>query len=505
MKKFSFITPIYGDSYKNFQICYQAIKDQDYTNWEIIVVLDGPNKKATKYFKKYDVKLYEITHGGAPKARNYGVEQSTGDYILLTDPDIYLYPGTLTEWAEALEDNPDYGYVYGHYDLRGVGQTIVAREWNEYDLSCSNFISGMSPIRREVWIPQDETRKCLQDWDMWLTLAENEVKGKFINKSFFITEPPTETGISAYSHKNWERETTLIRNKHKNPKSSLVVTSSGAYHHAIHIAQKLGVDVLPDPNFKSHSYKSIYLIGWYPEATKQYVQMFKKFDTKIVHFIGGDIWKFRNRLNWEALQELKNYFQKEKIILLTETKHTYDELKEMGIETKIVPIPPAKLQEIQPLPKKFVVANYINPTQDVYYEDFMTGIAKNMPDIEWKFFGDKNKVFTDGNIEYVGWVDMDEFIPKCSALVRLTIHDGLPLGPLEFITAGRNVLTNNKFPHINYCKISKDEIVVRDDVVAKIREMQTKPLNIEGSIYWKEKLKTEKYVKAIFKYCHPSF
>ena len=168
----------------------------------------------------------------------------------------------------------------------------------------------------------------------------------------------------------------------------------------------------------------------------------------------------------------------------------------MGIETKIVPIPPANLNEPMELPKEFVIANYINPTQNMYHEEFVTQIAKSMPDVKWKFFGNKNKVYQDENIEYVGWVGMKEFVKECSALIRLTEHDGLPLSPLEFITAGRNVICNHKFPYMEKVVMGKDEIV------AKIREVMTMKPNLEGAKYWTEKLNVERYKKTIYKLCN---
>jgi len=504
MKKgqFSVITPIYKDAYKTFGTFYNALKNQDYDNFEIVVVLDGPNKSARSFLKKYsDIRILEKEWGGAPSARNYGADNSDGEYLTFLDPDVYLNIGTLSHWANAFEENPEVDFVYGDYALMGGG-VLQSRPFGylKRAIKYTNFISGAFPLRRKAYYGWDPDCKSLQDWDMRLTVIEHGHEGLYFPRVDFYTDPPQEGGISMDSHNNWIERTNYVRNKHGNPKSDICVTSVGAKEHALNIAENIGADFLENPMFKPNEYKMVYLIGLYPEDYTGHLSLFsdnsngtpKKGIKKVIHWVGGDVAKLMTNVSYKTIQELRGFLEKNKFILLSEVDYIQKELLSRGVDIKtgVVPIPPRVMHEIAPLPKKFVVANYINPTQDVYNEGLMTLVAKAMPDIEFKFFGgDEKKV--DDNIEYVGWVDMKQFVPKCSALTRFTDHDGLPIGPVEFMQAGRNVVTNVNIPHTIQC--SPD----RESIVKAIREAQAASQNIIGSEYWREEMDPEKFKNKI--------
>jgi len=531
MKKqtFSIIMPVYKDAYKTIGRAVYSLQDQDFENWELAIVFDGENKKGIKalkkgfnletHGKKYTIKplkdkrikYYVKPWGGAADTRNYGVRKTSGEYIALIDPDVYLYPGTLREWFGELENDKDIDFVYGHYDIVG-GEQILAREFSRKALESTNYISGAFPIRRSVWEDQRKGLKALQDWDMWLTLTDKGCKGKFIDKSFFITEPPGE--ISKYSHTHWKELTSKIRKWHNIPKSDLVVCSLGAEWHAINTAEILGSDVLPIVSLKPHNYRTIYLLGFYPSAVKAHIGMFmndfrsfmaggsvdgkpiKRADaTKIIHWIGTDIFQMKTIVSFDSLQGLKRLFEDFGIIHLTEAKHTQAEMKELGIKTKVVPLPPNKLFRWKQFkqPKKFVVANYINPTQsEMYKEEFMKDVADHMPDVEFMFFGDKNKVYKENNCNYVGWKPIEWIIKNSSILTRMVVHDGLPHSPLQFLTAGRRVISNVKIKYFDYCPVD------RKAVIEKIRKLKKNPIAPKkASDFWRKELDHKKFKKRI--------
>ena len=71
---------------------------------------------------------------------------------------------------------------------------------------------------------------------------------------------------------------------------------------------------------------------------------------------------------------------------LAEADFTQKELKELGIDSDVVAIPPKKLYEPTPLPEKFAVAIYLNRLQnanahDFHREELSLEVARAMP--EW--------------------------------------------------------------------------------------------------------------------------
>lgn len=92
--KISVIIPVYKVE-KYLDKCVQSVVDQTYKNLEIILVDDGsPDncpKMCDEWAKKDNrIKVIHKQNGGLSDARNVGVENSTGDYIMFLDSDDYV-------------------------------------------------------------------------------------------------------------------------------------------------------------------------------------------------------------------------------------------------------------------------------------------------------------------------------------------------------------------------------------------------------------------------------
>lgn len=526
-KKFSVITPLYKDGYKTLDRFLLCLKEQDYKNFEVIFVHNSPNDDAKKFLKLEDSPtkdfpnpIVELDAGYDPKLKNgnhcrafnFGSKHASGDYLLFLDPEVYLLPGVLREYKNKFDENPEIDFIYGHYDFENSGGRIMGRTFNEYELRCANYISGAFPIRKSSFKGWDEKIQSLQDWDMWLSVVDAGGKGMFINLPCFMTALPEKGGISADSANNWLKRYNTVREKHGFPAAPTVVTSLGAQLHATNTAKVLGVDSRVYNNLyvhKPHEYKNFYLLGFYPEGWDDHMRLFypngdlskKPFPgKKIIHWIGTDIYNMQHKLSWTAVKNITNFLNDKEFsfIHLTEAQHTQDELEELGIKSQIIPLP-TKPRNPVALPNKFTVGVYINPTQDMYFESFMYEIAEAMPDITFKFFGNANmKDKKEKNKEWVGWVNMDDFLPTISAMVRLTVHDGLPLGPIEALQAGRNVLSSTPITHALYAPY-KGGFPVKEDIVEQIRQLQTMPVNTEGSKYWNTEMSHDLFRERINK------
>lgn len=518
-KRFSVIAPVHKQSWNTFDKFFQALNEQDYKAFEVIVVFDGENPEGEKELKKYekqypllDIVSYTKPWGGAPAARNYGAKHATGDYLTFLDPDVYLYSETLRFWANAFEEHPEKDVVWGLYDviIGETRQTIggqVCRDGagnvDYYSFRSSNYCSGANPVRKEAFIGWDETVKSLQDWDMWMRmLLKDDFKGEkflYFHRSFFVTEPPQAGGISDDSHKNWIERVRYVREKNGVPIPDVVVCSGGAPYHAVHVAKKLGADWLPDPTFKPNTYKTLYLLGYYTasrEAFGWHANVLMNFSgKKIVHWIGTDVYNLDNNISVKTLRELKAFWKRQHVTHLAEVDYIQKELKQFGIIAQVVPIPPPKLYDPMPLPENFSVAIYENDTQKMYSEALMMEIVRSMPDVQFYFFGaeNENKGKEMDNVSWLGWINFDEWMPKFSMNLRITVHDGLPLTPLQFLTAGRPVITNVPL---------KDSIVMegkRKEIVEEIRKIRREKTTVDAS-YWKDELKTERFIDHMKKY-----
>ena len=98
--RYSLIVPLYNRQ-DTIGACLDSLINQTYKDFEIIVVNDGSTDNsgaiADEYAKNYDnIKVVHKQNGGASSARNVGIENVCGEYVLFPDSDD-LYKEDLLE------------------------------------------------------------------------------------------------------------------------------------------------------------------------------------------------------------------------------------------------------------------------------------------------------------------------------------------------------------------------------------------------------------------------
>jgi len=187
--KLSIIIPVYNN-YNLLKQCLESILKQSFDDYEIIIVDDGSEKQidvSNFEFRISNLKSFRIFHGGAPKARNFGFEKSTGEYIFFCDADIiFLKKDSLQKFVDVLDKNSEIDFVYSQFKFGW--KKFKCFDFDIEKLKQNNYISGNSIIRRsaleklEINKPWDENLKKFQDWDLWLSLIENGSSGKLIKE-----------------------------------------------------------------------------------------------------------------------------------------------------------------------------------------------------------------------------------------------------------------------------------------------------------------------------------
>lgn len=90
----SIIIPMYNVS-DYIEECLQSIKEQSYVKFECLLIDDGSTDETTNLVKEFinddsRFRLIEQENGGPAKARNNGLKQFKGDYVLFVDSDDLL-------------------------------------------------------------------------------------------------------------------------------------------------------------------------------------------------------------------------------------------------------------------------------------------------------------------------------------------------------------------------------------------------------------------------------
>jgi len=113
MSKISVIVPVYNVE-KYLEKCLNSIKNQNFFDYEVIIVNDGSTDNseiiAAKFVKMYPEKFKLITqkNGGLGAARNTGIENASGEYYLFVDSDDSIISGALEHlYDKAMKNNAD--------------------------------------------------------------------------------------------------------------------------------------------------------------------------------------------------------------------------------------------------------------------------------------------------------------------------------------------------------------------------------------------------------------
>jgi glycosyltransferase involved in cell wall biosynthesis len=526
-KKISFIVPVWKTE-DVLERCIKSLIDQDWDNKEVIVVFDGKpeantEKRLHKYRKEINIKFVTIPHGGACAARNKGFEFAKGDIVSFFSSDFYAMPGMSRIWMEAFDDHPECDFVYGGYgfisDTHGFARSdgfYPSEEFDPYKLTCYNYIDGGMPIRREIFQKWDINCKSLNDWEWYLRLVMAGAKGHFIKDLVYNAEPPKEGGLSYDSSRNWLERTKYIKDKLGIPDRKICVTSLGAPAHALNVAKMLGADYKPAPNMKPNNYELVYMIGLYSNYPAHFKVLEGMKCKKALHWVGADIYWFR-MIPFGAMKHFVKQINKYFDYQFTECPQMQFEMASFGIKTEVLPIAPPGDYKVLPLPKKFTVAVMKTNRSDFdkYMGDLMDEVMAALPMVNFKVFGDGKCKRELANVENCGYVKMSEFIPQCSAILRIVKHDGMMMACNEFVMSGRDAITNLKAPFIHYIDTWYDHDnwdrfsaglnmhnypETKKQIIHKILDLKDGKGNkfrTLASIYYKQLLNKGKYIRKI--------
>ena len=202
--KISVVIPFFNSDPLLFNALARSIKEQNYNNYEVIVVDDGStDKQALENLDKYSAdpqfRIMHVPHGGIGAARNAGMKSVSGDLLWFVDSDDLILPNAFTEIAEFFTANPDYDFL----------QFPAEQQKPNGDVS---FWKIGWTVRK----PTDFTGR-----DAFYSLTHNTFiyDGYLWRKVFNIRNinveklPEFSTDMEIYEDKYWLIETTSILNK----------------------------------------------------------------------------------------------------------------------------------------------------------------------------------------------------------------------------------------------------------------------------------------------------
>jgi glycosyltransferase involved in cell wall biosynthesis len=159
-----------------------SIASQTFKNIEIIVVDDGSDENSTlEILNELDTSkttIYHKENGGPASARNYGIEKSSGKYILTLDSDDTFAPDFVEKGLTKLDAQPKTGMVTS-YVKRFKGQNTSYSQLKGGGVAnflVKNSANASLLFRYQCWADAggyDENIPGFEDWEFFISVTKN--------------------------------------------------------------------------------------------------------------------------------------------------------------------------------------------------------------------------------------------------------------------------------------------------------------------------------------------
>lgn len=166
--KFSVICPAYNAE-KTIARTIDSIIAQNYRDWELIVIDDGSSDSTAVLAKQYAdedsrIKVIEQNNTGQAGARNTGLRQAKGKWILFIDSDDRYEPGAFIQLKNAIIKNPSADIVLFGFNIfrndkllrtpHPENSIFKSNELNKFLLIRKLFISACNKLYRREYITE---------------------------------------------------------------------------------------------------------------------------------------------------------------------------------------------------------------------------------------------------------------------------------------------------------------------------------------------------------------
>jgi glycosyltransferase involved in cell wall biosynthesis len=184
---------------------------------EIIVIDDESTDNTAELVAKYPVKYIFQKNKGLSGARNRGIMEAKGKYIMSFDADDILKPDAIENHLELMDDNSI--VTCGLMAFGSENYVARPRQADLKTLLQTNVIysNSMFPKQKaiEAGLFDESMKKGVEDWEMWIRMAEIGVEFKTSDKIGLLWRRHPSTMSDTMANPNWDENMKYFRTKHK--------------------------------------------------------------------------------------------------------------------------------------------------------------------------------------------------------------------------------------------------------------------------------------------------
>lgn len=185
MTLISIIVPCYNQA-QYLSECLQSVLNQTYTNWECIIVNDGSLDNTEEIALSWTerdsrIKYIKKENGGVSAARNTGIKQAQGEWILPLDGDDKIAEEYLEQAYKIILSHPNVGLIYANAEFFGEkNESWNLMPYSYQTLLRSNIIYCSALYKKADWTKTEgydtSMKHGWEDWEFWINLIGTSQK-----------------------------------------------------------------------------------------------------------------------------------------------------------------------------------------------------------------------------------------------------------------------------------------------------------------------------------------
>ena len=176
------LIPCFNDGELIGETLTSLLEDRDL---EIVIVDDASTDEATlQTLRGLEADgltvVWRQENGGVARARADGLQASSAPYVYPLDADDVTIPGTISQMADRLDENPEAAVCFGDYEEFGLTEIVraVPEQLDPFRVAYANEYPVSSLFRRSVlddlggWTAGGFDERSHEDWNLWMALVE---------------------------------------------------------------------------------------------------------------------------------------------------------------------------------------------------------------------------------------------------------------------------------------------------------------------------------------------
>lgn len=219
----SVIIPCYNHG-QYLMECIDSVKNQTYSEIEIIVVNDGSTDKLTNEIINNiidsQIKVINKVNGGLAAARNTGIDNCGGEIILPLDADDYIGDAYIEKAVELLMSDTDIGLVFCQGQYFGSKNYMMDSRYDSFRselLYNGIFCSALFRKKDYEYVGKynPNMKSGYEDWDFWQRLIFYKKKVEQLPETMFFYRKKPESmldQLNSNGETKAQMESTLFKN-----------------------------------------------------------------------------------------------------------------------------------------------------------------------------------------------------------------------------------------------------------------------------------------------------